>query len=317
MTKYIDVEYKKFCSLKEAYDDIQLVVDSSLHNFCYKFEISISDLKKDDSFPAEADDAELWLKEKPPVDFFFNHGEHIHKFKGFEHVQNELRIKPSSKRALFTLISQEEISNSGDYPIPSFLVAQYGKSEQELYTTHYYRALEIHTFLKINLNEIKKIVCRLEDNVDCCVRVTIFSFYAYKDPDFFPLKKFRINVLEQVELLAALKNGKCELASFFDEMKKNVSYIEFKGVDNIIKIVDHVNKDKKIGTGASDFLGIELDPAVMDPIFLENIKKLKNSLEIISMLQAKGASKNTIAAQKKEHDDLLDAIIKHINIPIS
>ncbi len=309
-TKYHEVE-----NLEAAYNEILKMFEenTSIYNFCYNFEISLSNLKKDKSFPAQEMTAKHWLNETPPRNFFFNHGEHIHKFGGLEHVNSELKNKPSSNRALFTLLSQKEISNSGDFPIPSFLLAQYAKTNTEFYTTHYYRALEVSNFLKINLNEVKQLVNNFEDRIDCKVRITIFAFYAYKNSNFLPLEKFRINTMEQIELIAPLKNGKEELATLFYEMKKSTSCIEFVGIDNMLKLIEFANENNKLDPHHSSRANIQLAPAVGDPFFLEQLMKLKASLEQLSSQQAKGASAKNIQSEKEIHDRIIDEIINHIH----
>ena len=80
-----------------------------------------------------------------------NHGSYIGD--GLEHIIDELKNKPSSNRALFSLISQKDISKSGDNPIPSFMIFQTCIDDNILYCSVYFRALEVSTFLRINTEE--------------------------------------------------------------------------------------------------------------------------------------------------------------------
>lgn len=144
--------------------------------------------------------ARQWQLPEPPSNFHFNHGMYIGD--GVEHITNELQSKPSSNRALYSLLHQNNISKSGDKPIPSFMIMQCGIENRTLYCTVYFRALEVSTFLRINIEEIRLTLCHiLEKNIDIdTIKLTIFAFKAYNKREQSTLQRSRLDMMTSIGL---------------------------------------------------------------------------------------------------------------------
>lgn len=176
---------------------------------------------------------------KKPDDLLFNHGEFITQ-EGFEHIINEIKQKPGSNRALYSLLSYNNICGQGDHPIPSFLLFQVTVEDNILYATTYFRALEIAKFLKINVQEIKlnllKIIqeCNLRHITK--VRVTIHAFNAYKKEDQNIPRIFEIDRMRPSQLSRLLykESEHANLARLIMEKKGVDTYISTAWVETII-----------------------------------------------------------------------------------
>jgi len=139
-------------SLTDIISNAEVYIGTHPHilNFILQSKFNISILKNE-TFLAEAELARDFQNPVKPDSLDINHGEYI-KENGVQHLIDELKKKKNSNRALISLINQEDIIESKDNPIPSFMVVQcYIEEHNKLYFTIYFRALEVSKFLKINL----------------------------------------------------------------------------------------------------------------------------------------------------------------------
>lgn len=142
-----------------------------------------------------------------PAHLHINHGMFI-KENGIQNLINELKNKKNSNRAIISLIDQDDIIDSGDKPIPSFMIIQAAIEGTTLYLTTYFRALEVSSFLRINLEEIRMILNQIYSNfyeIES-VNLHIFAFRAYSQKDINPLKRAQIELLDEAVLLKKLED---------------------------------------------------------------------------------------------------------------
>lgn len=154
--------------------------------------------------------AAKWQNPSKPEDLFINHGEYIHKYgDGKEFLVDELRRKKDSNRACLSLINMEDIINSSDDPIPSFLILQFGFPEgalNKILVTAYFRALEVSQFLQINLAEISQNIRFLKGKFPSIkyFELTLIAFRAHFISQFHCLKKTSIDIADPVDIAIAV-----------------------------------------------------------------------------------------------------------------
>lgn len=154
--------------------------------------------------------ATKWQNSNRPNDLFINHGEYIHKYgNGRKFLVDELRKKRDSNRACLSLINMKDIINSGDDPIPSFLILQFGFPEgisDKILVTAYFRALEVSQFLPINLAEISQNIKFLKGKFPSIkyFELTLIAFKGQVIPQFGCHKKTSIDIANQVDITLAV-----------------------------------------------------------------------------------------------------------------
>lgn len=231
--------YKEVNSFEEIDTSINReILDNNKNlNFTRYFELSKSSVCENGSRTEQ--NAKDWMVFKKPEELLFNHGEFITK-DGFEHLVNEIKAKPGSNRALYSLLNHSDIFGKGDNPIPSFLLFQVTIEENILYATSYFRALEVANFLKINLQEIKLNILKIIQNCNFVhinkVRITIHAFNAYKNEDQNIPKIFEIDRLKKSKLSRLLYKSSehAELSRLITEKKGVDTYISTEWVQTII-----------------------------------------------------------------------------------
>lgn len=141
-----------------------------------------------------------WMADEKPEDLHINHGSYI--VDGMTYLIEELRRKPSSNRAILSLLNQAGINESGDDPIPSFMIFQAGIEEDVLYCTVYFRALEVSSFLRLNLEEIRLRIQKIYEVLLSFskVRLVIHAFRAYNNPKTSKLRKAALDRMDGVDI---------------------------------------------------------------------------------------------------------------------
>lgn len=207
-------------------------------NYLMSYIISVADLKNK---PLEdvTSEAELWAAREKPAELQINHGEFIQD--GLDHIIKELTYKKDSNRALFSLISQEHISGTGDTPIPSFMILQCTISNNRLYCTAYFRALEVSKFLRVNLEEIRLKICKIHENLldfeD--VAITIFAFRAYVNKNINTLRIPKIDRIHPIELFQTLQENPREVARMLREKCQASTFILTDSISHLIVAVQN------------------------------------------------------------------------------
>ena len=183
--------------------------------------------------------AQKWRARDLPPELYINHGMYFKD--GIDHIIRELRNKPTSNRALYSLLSQDQISNSGDSPIPSFLLLQCGVVGPRLYATAYFRALEVTAFLKINLEEIRLTL------IDIChggalqvsdVELTIFAFRAYVQSNISTLAKPRLDLLPGDDIVDILRDRPIDMADLIREKARDVTVSSPHNLQEVRRIME-------------------------------------------------------------------------------
>jgi hypothetical protein len=157
--------------------------------------------------------AQKWQAAERPPDLFINHGEFIHKHgDGVGYIHDELRRKPDSNRACLCLINMKEFLESHDDPIPSFLVLQFGfpgGQFRRIVVGAYFRALEVRSFLPINLAEICERLRELKrdfPHMDT-FELHVLAFRAYSREAFHCLARAELDIAGPVAIAIAVDRG--------------------------------------------------------------------------------------------------------------
>lgn len=227
----MEMDYKEIDSLegiaKDASSDIT-DGNSVFNNYlAYEFDVK---LVTESKLADVSDAAKNWADDICPDSLHFNHGSYL--IGGMKHLTDELNNKPSSNRALLSLISQEDVSGSGDNPIPSFMIFQTSIEDEVLYCTTYFRALEISTFLRVNIEEIRQ---RLLSVYSSCprftkIRLVIFSFRAYHNSLMTPLKKPEFDLLSPIKIYTKLNSTPNKFGNLIREKSKDSTVVYLDGL---------------------------------------------------------------------------------------
>jgi len=167
--------------------------------------------------------ASKWQDHRKPNELLINHGQYIHRHgDGLAFLVRELKKKKDSNRACISLIDMEDIINSHDDPIPSFMILQFGFAGEEsktLLTTAYFRALEVTCFLPINLAEISQVIRNLKIHFPEIerFRLVLHAFRAYAKQNFHCLRKASIDSAEPTMIAYAVsKKNLAQLKEWLD-----------------------------------------------------------------------------------------------------
>lgn len=201
------------------------------------------------------EEAAQWRQKAPAPDMYFSHGQYYSD--GIQHIIEELRLKPTSNRALYSLLAQQDISGSGDDPIPSFLTFQCSIERGVLYCTASFRALEVGRFLKINLEEIRQNLVEICGALPAVekVHIHIFAFHAYvRTAAAAALRRPTIDVTSEAQLLRLMQKGDVRaldgLLSGLQQSTTVVSSKQLRALLGILQMPDadlHADVQGKLG----------------------------------------------------------------------
>lgn len=144
----------------------------------------------DSSFlrPFEAS-AALWQATSPDPSLYITHGQFINRHgDGIAYLTSQLVMKPTGNRAVLSLIDMRDLIGSDDDVRPSFLTFQAGFAsgrKDVVFATMYFRALEVSSFLPVNLAEAASILKRIRLEVPdvTSFELTVHAFKAYENLD--------------------------------------------------------------------------------------------------------------------------------------
>jgi hypothetical protein len=207
---------------KQALDSFKDTPHAGHFNWQLKFSCEVSELEKL-IITDVADIATLWRKNPCPDQLYFSHGQYLGP-DGLNNLIAELKLKPSSNRALYSLISQHDIVNSGDAPIPSFMVFQCAIVGETLICSSYFRALEISKFLRINLEEIRQNLMFICSSITFLRRIefSIFAFRAYVDVNASVLMRPDIELLKDDRLQRRLMDDAADPVSDLERLLRQL-----------------------------------------------------------------------------------------------
>lgn len=244
-------------------------------------------------FPQYEELAKKFQNPTKPEDLALNHGEFITK-EGVSHVIKELKHKKASNRAIISLISQKEILQSADKPIPSFLVLQFTKENDILYITTYFKALEVSKFLKINLEEIRLIIKTITHDIQEInyICLNLHAFRAYAKDNINPFIRIRFHTLSSVSLYNKIKNSPVELIEYLEEAEElsSTTYIETTGFERLLKIFDENLKDE-----------LAIPEPLQSCLFRNYTKKCMTCLSELKNLREKASHSDEITKAENEY----------------
>lgn len=239
---------------KNSFEEIHSYALELLQGYPSKLNFSLQvsfpiDIVKKSEFLDVLLDAEDFQKVEKPAHLHINHGMFI-KENGIQNLINELKNKKNSNRAIISLIHQDDIVGKGDNPIPSFMIIQAAIENNTLFLTTYFRALEVSTFLRINLEEIRMILNQIHSNFDEIesVNLHIFAFRAYIQKDINPLKRARIELLKETEILKTLESPiKKDLIPLLQEkIRTKTTVVDDHSFHLILEILQNANVNDAI-----------------------------------------------------------------------
>lgn len=276
----MESKYIKISSLEEIvnYASQGITHDNFTINQTLSFSIPIDVIHKN-PLDDVVNDAALWAAKERPKELHINHGEFIGD--GLDHIINELTKKQTSNRALFSLLDQSKISNSGDNPIPSFMIMQCTIDKEKLYCTAYFRALEVTTFLRINIEEIRVKIKSIYDKLPKfnTVNLTIFAFRSYLNPKINTLKIPEIEGIKEARILRLLEKTPKKIAEMLDEKCKDSTVVMTTSIERIISSLE------------------VLEASEVSFNYIKAIKLAKETLDIANNLREK-------RQQNSHHNDI-------------
>ncbi|WP_323955553.1 hypothetical protein [Aeromonas caviae] len=235
----MEIEYKSVTTLEEIANDAAALIPAHDYkiNLLLAYELPANDLIRNELLDVQ-DTARQWSAEQCPENLYFNHGQY--RVNGVKNIINELQIKPSSNRAIYSLIDQKTIMDSGDNPIPSFMLFQSILDDGVLYCNIYLRALEVSKFLRINLEEIRlniEEISRSTLNFQK-VKLTILACRAHHVPNFNPLEKPKLDLMSQYQIMTMIRDNRDEFIRNVAQMANIQTVPSSKSIKYILEIVD-------------------------------------------------------------------------------
>jgi hypothetical protein len=237
---------------EQSIDELR-ALGGAQYNWLKSFSVKAADLKLMTITDVE-EAAKKWRSIDVPEDFYFTHGKYYKN--GVAHIIDELKRKPTSHRALYSLINQDDINDSGDDPIPSFLTMQCQVDGTTLVCACTFRALEVGRFLRVNLEEIRQNLCEIIEKLPAVrdVSLSIYAFRAYLQEELHPLIKPRIEYLKDDELFLCLAEGGSEnpLSYFIDLMadaQGALSVVPADRIRSLKRILKNLSEAKGIALG--------------------------------------------------------------------
>jgi len=181
--------------------------------------------------------AKRWQNKNAPLMLEFNHGQYMHEHSDpIKYLANELQRKATSNRAIVSLVSTKQIFGSEDGALPSFMLVQVGfdgKTQETLFLTAYYRALEVTAFLPINVTELALISEQIADRITTIssIDVTIHAFRAHSDPGNTGHEKARLDMATETEIHEWVESENyTEIAGLLREKAAPASIVNVSGL---------------------------------------------------------------------------------------
>jgi thymidylate synthase len=234
-----EIEYKKVDALEEVATEACAAIRENDYriNMLLAYELSADNLIKNKLMDVHNKAVE-WDADECPKNLYFNHGQF--KVGAVDNIVSELKKKNSSNRALYSLIDQETIMDSGDKPIPSFMIFQSILDGEVLYCNVYFRALEVSNFLRINLEEIRLNIESIgKSSLNfTTVRLSILSCRAHHVPNFNALERPKLDLLSPVKLCLMLQKDKSSVVPLIREMAEVRTSLNSESIGYILDYVE-------------------------------------------------------------------------------
>jgi hypothetical protein len=263
--------------------------------------------------------AKLWQTDPAPRSLEFSHGAYVERFTknngmtGVDFLVKELKEKPDTNRACWSLLSMKElVEHEQDRSIPSFMLLQAGiaNDKDTLLLTAYYRALEVHKFLKINLAEL----CLVADGINrqfsssfTHIALTIHAFSAYNDPEYSCLEKAEFDYED--EGLITLKvlrpaTHKAEVVAWLTQKERlKESRINPRGLNELAKAINLYNNSKAAAG----------EPYPYPPEVSTLLEQALLQIKAHNQLRVNSSHSSAIGRSYTEIKKTLKTIIQHLN----
>jgi hypothetical protein len=280
------LNYKPILNLEDIAEDAKEDIKNGHHiaSYILAYNISTTNLIHN-PLKDVSNDAKDWQSKKRPNDLYFNHGEFINN--GIVNIINELKNKKSSNRALFSLIDQSTIEESNDDPIPSFLIFQANIEGNSLYCTIYLRSLEVSSFLRINLEEIRLIIKEIsESGINFTdVNLTILCARAHHTKNSNSLKKPKIDTMSQIQILDSLLDKEPSIQELIFEKSKSKYVFSITSLETLNEIISTGRHKTQNNDLASKYLKSSIDLSIELTELRKNNSKSNNISERMNELE--------------------------------
>lgn len=305
-------KYTKINGFNLINEEAEKIVGNKKYVLNFDLKVELDAVEIENPIRDVTDLAKDFQRAECPETLFMNHGEFIHKKEdGIENVISELKEKESSNRAMVSLINQENIVNSEDKPIPSFMILQFSLEDKKLYVTAYFRALEVATFLKINAEEIRLIIKRIKRAFVKIkkIRLNILAFRAYSKPSINTLKRAEIDLLEQKDLLKFLKKDmRAKLVRLLNNKKEFSTVIELKSLKDIHSLLNDEQYSKFKDDKGNDLIDRRL--INNKKLLSSKILKAIDNLEKLKKLRTKTSHDKEIDKLEEKYTNVMNEIIR-------
>lgn len=254
-------------------------------------------------FPDVVEIAKQYSQKEKPDHLWVNHGQYYNGHEGVQYIIKELNNKHDGNRAVLSLINHADIVDSGDNPIPSFMIMQFSiENQKDLYVTTYFRALEVSKFLRINLEEFRLILVQIFGEILHleCVYLNVFAFRAYINERLNPFIRPQIELMDSTRLLKLMEKSPADLALFLKELDVDSTYIENKSLKSIQKIVHDNN------------INMDIMSYFKDKPFQKALEDCISSSEELIQLRTKTSHNEKIATVNDRFMESLRSVIKEI-----
>jgi hypothetical protein len=220
-------------------------------------EFEIKEIESD-FIKLHTDKAKEWQNNERPKELIINHGEYINKGnkqsaeKGINYILDKLNNNNYSNRSCYSLINMEDIVDSRDDIIPSFMILQFSFSNENantLLVSAYFRALEVQNFLPINLAEICINIKSIKSKFPRIknFELNVFIFRAQYIENFYCLRHSKLDSLGLIEIYQSLIGDKEVIINALKD-KKNIieSVITDTGIKNLKEAISSIKKEDEL-----------------------------------------------------------------------
>jgi hypothetical protein len=240
--------------------------------------------------------AQEWQANPAPANLFFSHGQYFHGENGIQYVIKELKAKSSSRRALLSLAGMDAFMESGDRAIPSFMIAQFAIDSDILYVTEYFRAIEVGSFLPINVTEAVLLVKRIVEAIrqPRVIRLSMLAFHAHLTPTFHCLEKAAVDMLKggEIGVVVAQKNIS-QLIEWLEGKKWFESEIATHGLEELLAAV-------------------KLCGDLYSTAFKASLEQSLHALAEIKKMRSSSSLESAIESRRRQYVELVDAAISEL-----